>query len=92
MGGGLSKHEDEQEAPVAKKMDETLAAANTNSEAKEEAEKKLPEKKSGCPMHNSDGSYNYSLTALLRGVGIHGPGGNTELPKEEQEKARQAKP
>ena len=83
MGGGISKHEDEE--PSSFKTD--AAGVTAPSQVLDQSAQQEDES-SKCPMHNSNGSgYSYNWTSIFRAAAIHGPQGTKPLSEEERAKA-----
>ena len=52
-------------------------------ESKEESSPEKEKPKSGCPMHQADGSYSYDWRALFRRDFPHGPGGSRPISEQD---------
>jgi cytochrome c heme-lyase len=86
MGGSQSK---ESPATVQSNMPSSAPSnISSTSTAAAPTNVQQDQSKSGCPMHNEDGSYSYNVWSVIKGAFIHAPGAKKELPKEAQDKAR----
>lgn len=92
MGGGISKHRDDEYFQT-----EATATTSSSSEHQMRSKKRQEEEQlnqrqeeSKCPMHKKDdsgNSYNFDFTQLFRAAIFHGPKGVQPLSEEDRVKA-----
>jgi hypothetical protein len=89
MGGGISKHQDEKPSFEANAA-ATMTTPSPVPDQPIQQQQQQQEEASTCPMHNSDGSYNYDWKSIFRAATVHGPKGSKPLSEEEKVKAMAA--
>lgn len=87
MGGGISKHEDEQTTSSNIRSNQVVVPTGVAEAKPTTGGHEAAEEESKCPMHRSDGTYSYDWSQIFRAAAVHGPKGSKPISKEQQEEA-----